>query len=103
MSSQAIIITHSEIGSLWREMWDGASAVGLLEEQWVAFQIELQEDITLYGALVSHTTCEAVTVNNCTRLTPSERLKVRSMCVLTVWRQCSMERGASWECSNRRL
>ena len=82
--------THSLIGRPWREVPDGAGAVAPLEEQRVSFQIQLQDNIsTCYSA----------------GLTPVQPLRMegRGAGVLTVWRRCSRERGASWECSSRRL
>lgn len=34
-------------GGLWREVSDGAAAVGFLEEQRVALQVELKQDAKL--------------------------------------------------------
>lgn len=83
------LITHSKVRSLWREVWDGAVPVGLLEVQRVALQVQLRED------------CSPVMTLS---IIPSEEVDMCAhACLPTVLRQCSMERGASWECSSRRL
>lgn len=49
-----MIITHSKVCSLWGEMSDGTVAVGLLEVQRVALQVQLKEDVA-FVMLVSYT------------------------------------------------
>lgn len=46
--------THSEVCSLWGEMLDGAVAVALLEVQRVALQVQLDEDVAVLYAGLTH-------------------------------------------------